>query len=163
MRALSLARLLLGLGAAAALALAARFALASPERAIEPASVLETAPDPALPPRADSDSMARIIAGRDVFRASRASASVRYDSRAADQPALPPPQAPPRPALVLVGIVAGSEPAALLDGVPGSESTRVLRAGDRFGAYTLRSIAAGEVVIAGPDTTWTLRLRTPSP
>lgn len=159
MRILTLARPVLIFATLAALALAARFAIATPRQSRESPPAIEPSPDPTAPPRADPDSIARITTARDPFRATRTPATVRFESRTADQPSAPPPQGPPRPTFVLVGILTGAEPAALVDGVPGSESTRVLRAGDRFGAYLLRSIGTSVVVIAGPDTTWTLRLR----
>jgi hypothetical protein len=112
--------------------------------------------------RARPDSLTAIIAGRDVFRAARQPSAVRFDARG-DQPAAPPPQAPPRPPFALVGILGGEDPAALLDGVPGTDHSRVVRTGDRLGDYTVRAIGANQVVIAGPDTTMTLRLRNGAP
>jgi hypothetical protein len=62
--------------------------------------------------------------------------------------------------LSLAGIMMGAEPAALVDGLPGTEGTRVLRTGEHVGDFVVRQIAPDRVVIVGRDTTWTLRVRT---
>jgi hypothetical protein len=62
--------------------------------------------------------------------------------------------------LTLAGIMMGSDPTALIDGIPGTEGTRVLRAGERVGDFVVRQIAPDRVVIASKDSTWTLRVRT---
>lgn len=106
------------------------------------------------------DSLAQVVAAHDIFRTSRRPAALPFSAQTADVNAPPPPPRtiPPRR---LSGILAGADTAALLDGIPGSEATRVVRAGDRIGEYTVRLIAADRVVMAGRDTSWTLRLRTP--
>ena len=162
-RILSIARTALVVVTLAALALTARFALASPGSSREATLPISAAPEPAMPPRAAPDSLGRIIAARDVFRSSRSQASMRFDSRTVDQPAAPPPQQSPTMGLVLVGILTGADPAALVDGVPGSETTRVLKIGDRVGDYRIRHIGGDSIVVIGRDTTWTLRVRTRYP
>lgn len=116
------------------------------------------APESAAPPLLNADSLARAIAARDPFRASRSPATVRFNPDAAAQGA--PPPVVQRPILSLAGILMGAEPAALVDGLPGTEGTRVLRAGEHVGDFVVRQIAPDRVVIAGRDTTWTLRVRT---
>lgn len=117
----------------------------------------------ALQPPADADSLARAIVARDPFRMGRAPSGVPFNPDAvAGATASPPPRAP-RPALALAGIVLGGEPQALIDGLPGVEGSRVMRVGERVGDYVLRAIAADRVVIAGPDTMWTLRVRSQFP
>jgi hypothetical protein len=109
---------------------------------------------------ANPDSLARLISARNPFRASRAPALVAFDPRVSGMPGVPPtPPAPPRPQLVLAGILLGPPHAALIEGLPGIEGARVMRAGERFGEYLLRAIASDHVLVAGRDTTWTLRLR----
>lgn len=134
---------------------------AAAEGAPEPVA---TVPATASVPRAAPDSLARLIAARNPFRANRSPATVRFDPRGTEGGG-PPPQLDhaPRPPLVLAGIMLGSEPAALLDGLPGASATTVLRAGERAGDYLVRSITADAVVIVGRDTTWTLRLRSRFP
>lgn len=97
-------------------------------------------------------------AERAPFRRSRVPARMRFDPRRDDPVfAASQPQAP-RPVLVLRGIVMGTEPAAVVDGLPGTEGGRAVRMGDRFGDLTVKRIERGEIVIRGSDTTWTLRL-----
>lgn len=111
----------------------------------------------------NADSLAGAIARRDPFRLARAPAAVPFNPDAPATPGIPLPPRPQRPALALVGLVLGAERAALIDGLPGVEGTRVLRVGERVGEYALRAIGAETAVIAGPDTVWTLRVRSPSP
>lgn len=108
---------------------------------------------------AKPDSISRLIAARNPFRLARAPSAVPFDPRASlpGAPPLPPPV--PRPQLSLAGLLLGPPHAALIEGLPGSEGARLLRAGERSGDYVLRSIAIDHVVVAGRDTTWTLRLR----
>jgi hypothetical protein len=144
------------------LAAAARFALRTPVRVASDSAplshaVLQTEP---LPP-ASVDSLAGAAAGHDPFRMSRSPAGVRFDP--GDALAVPLPMAPPmvsRPQLVLVGVVLGSEPTALIEGLPGADGPRLLRLGERVGGFGLREVTADGAVIAGPDTVWTLRVRT---
>jgi hypothetical protein len=126
----------------------------APPRA-EPLAVAEPAP-----PRANADSLARSIQGRDLFRLARRPAAVAFDpDRSAGAPAAPVAPPPQRPAFVLAGLILGPVPGALLDGLPGIEGTRVVHEGERIGAYIVRRIATDSLVIAGPDTTWVLKLR----
>lgn len=156
------ARIACMLGTMLCLALTARHLVVQPEaRAAEPLAA-ESAQPWAVVRRAAPDSLAATVAARDLFRATRAPAAIRFDPRASQQPAVPI-AVPPRPAFVLAGILSGNETAALVDGIPGAESTRLVRAGERFGDYVIRSILNQQVVIAGRDTTWTLRVRTRFP
>lgn len=135
-------------------------ALALPFRGALPAPVAEVIP-PAesgfAPQLLNSDSLAAAAVARHPFRAARRP-GLPFDParlRAAPEPEeLPPPVMPLR----LTGILAGSEPAALIDGVTGTEGTRVVRPGERAGDYTVRTIAPDHVVLAGRDTVITLRL-----
>ena len=115
------------------------------------------APDAPAAPRLRADSLARLIAQRNVFRANRSAASARFDPHGPEGSAAPPPA--PRPAPVVAGILSSAEPAVLIEGIPGVEGTRVLRVGERVGDYVIRLITADRVVIAGRDTTWTLPIR----
>jgi hypothetical protein len=147
---------------AVAIAVAARFALGAPLRApnaLPPDDAMT--PAGAMAARGNPDSLAALITRRDPFRMSREPGAVPFNpDAAADAP--PPPRAP-RPPLALAGIVLGAEPLALIDGLPGLEGSRVMRVGERAGDYVLRAITADRVVIAGPDTTWTLRVRSQYP
>lgn len=125
-------------------------------------------PGPAVAPVADSaesatpaaDSLAHVIAARDAFRIGRRPATVAYDLVRAGQPSVP---QPPKPVLVLTGIVWDSHgnPSAVIDGLPGAGGPRVVRAGDMVGPLRVRRIERERVVIAGLDTVWTLTVREP--
>jgi len=119
---------------------------------------------PEAPPLAQlaAESLASLAAARDPFRATRAPAAVPFDPvTGADAP--PPPPRQPLPPLTLVGVALGAEPAALIDGLPGTETTRVLRLGETVSGYTVRRIEEDRVIIAGPDTTWSLIVRGSQP
>lgn len=108
-------------------------------------------------PKLAAESVAAITA-RDPFRVGRRPALPAYDPlRLAEQ--LTPP--PPRPALLLVGIVDGVNPSAVIEGFPGIEGARVVRVGDVVAGLTIKKVRRGQVLITGMDTTWVLEVREP--
>jgi hypothetical protein len=106
-----------------------------------------------------ADSLARLTVSRDVFRSTRRPSSIAYDPQRAVAPVEN--NQVPKPVLALVGIVVGSEPTAVIEGIPGVEGSRVVRAGDVVSGLRVARIAADRVVIVGMDTTWTLKVREP--
>ena len=101
----------------------------------------------------------RVLISRDPFRVTRRPAATAYDPRRlAEQLASPPPA---RPVLTLVGIASSAEPAAVIEGFPGVEGSRVVRVGDVVAGLRIKQIAGGRVVIVGLDTTWGLTVREP--
>ena len=94
---------------------------------------------------------------RAPFRRDRRVPSLTYDARTAVAPASQMvPEAVPRPRLVLRGLVWGDEPAAVVEGLPGSEGPRLVRKGDTAGPLRVRAISPQFVTITGLDTTWRL-------
>lgn len=168
MRTLRAVRLLCALIAATALALALRFALvppvglATPRGGDEPATALAGARR-AVGGGADGDSLARAITARNPFRLHRSAAAAPFDPERPE--GAPSPPAATRPAIALAGIVLGAEPAALLDGLPGVEGTRLLRLGESVAGYTLRAVTSQGAVLRAPapDTTLILRVRSTAP
>jgi hypothetical protein len=69
--------------------------------------------------------------------------------------------AAPKPVLALVGLVHGADPTAVVEGFPGVEGGRVVRAGDWVGELRVVGIAADRVRIVGMDTVWVLKVREP--
>jgi hypothetical protein len=67
--------------------------------------------------------------------------------------------APPKPTLLLAGIVWGRQPLAVLEGVPGTSEPRVVVEGDTAGGLRVRSVTRDRVVVTGFDTVWTLQLK----
>jgi hypothetical protein len=107
--------------------------------------------------RIAAESVAAVVA-RDPFRIGRRPLLPAYDPlRLAEQVAAP----PPKPTLTVVGVVNGSEPSAVIEGLPGVEGSRVVRVGDEVAGLQIKRIANGRVVIAGMDTTWVLEVREP--
>jgi len=96
---------------------------------------------------------------RDVFRSARRPSPIVYDPQRAAAPVEI--NQPPKPALALVGIVAGPEPTAVIEGFPGIEGGRVVRAGDVVSGLRVKRIDGDRVVIVGMDTTWVLKVREP--
>ena len=103
-------------------------------------------------------SLTRGIVAHDPFRPERRPASVAF--LVADPGSTAPP-APPRPVLVLTGIVWGPVPQAVLEGIPGTEGPRVVRSGDVLGELRIRRITTEVVTVTGMDTTWVLKVRKP--
>jgi hypothetical protein len=65
----------------------------------------------------------------------------------------------PKPRLVVTGLVEGTAPLVLLEGVPGRESPVLLGVGDTLAGLKIRRIREGKVTITGMDTTWVLAIR----
>jgi len=105
-----------------------------------------------------ADSLAALVEAGDVFRLGHRPAPVRYDPAAG---AGPQPWSPPvsRPALRLVGLVAGATPLAAIEGLPAIEGGRVLKVGERVAGFRLIAIEGGRVRVSGQDTVWVLTLR----
>jgi hypothetical protein len=103
------------------------------------------------------DSLAMIVS-RDVFRFGRRALLPAYDPlRLAEQLA----PRPPKPLLTLVGLVNGAAPSAVLEGLPGTQGSRVVHVGDLISGLQIKAISNGRVVVAGMDTTWVLEVREP--
>lgn len=104
------------------------------------------------------DSLARAAVARDMFRPARRPA-VRYNAQQVAAPGDA--NQAPKPALTLVGLVGGGEATAVIEGLPGVEGVRVVRAGDVVAGLLIKQIGNDRVTIVGMDTTWTLRVREP--
>jgi hypothetical protein len=105
------------------------------------------------------DSLALGIVSRDLFRFERRPAAVRYQPALGEGAATLAP--PPRPQLMLRGLVLGDTSRALLEGLPGIEGSRSLRVGDVVAGLRLVAISQAQVRVVGLDTAWTLTLRRP--
>jgi hypothetical protein len=66
--------------------------------------------------------------------------------------------APTRPSITVQAIVGGPPWHAVIEGVPGKEGSIVVRQGDRFQAFFVRSVGAAGVVIAAADSSWFMPL-----
>lgn len=109
-------------------------------------------------PRLNRDSLSLLATARNPFRLTRAPAPVVFDPVAQSLGGPPTPR-PPRPLPILAGLLLGPSPGALIDGIPGTEGTRLLRIGESAGAFRVRMITPDSVVLEGADTTWSLKLR----
>jgi hypothetical protein len=104
------------------------------------------------------DSLVTTTSARNAFRADRRPAAVAYDPQ---RVGVIQANAASKPLLLLVGLVAGTMPTAVIEGFPGVEGSRVVRAGDEVSGLRVLRIEAERVVITGMDTTWVLRVREP--
>ena len=109
--------------------------------------------DAGVPSKETIDSSAGIAAQTDPFRLERRPTSVAYRP---DLEGVAPPPKPPKPVLVLDGLVGG---AALIDGAPGHPTTAIVHAGDTLGGLRIRRIGRDTVIVTDQDTTWRLTLR----
>jgi hypothetical protein len=107
-----------------------------------------------------ADSLARVSLVRPLFRTGRRAASVAYDPTRGAQPLATEPR-PPKPVLLLVGIVTGADPSAVIEGFPGIEDARVVRPGDVIAGLRVQRITDNAVRITGMDTVWVLQVREP--
>ena len=106
-----------------------------------------------------SDSLGLSIIEHDLFRLSRSPAEVAFSLVPPEPVYVEPP--PPKPQLVLSGIVWGEEPSALVEGLPGVEGVRLMRVGDSSGAIKLKRVTRTDATLVGMDTTWVLQVRKP--
>jgi hypothetical protein len=117
-------------------------------------------PPPTAPYRSYAvDSLAHLTVAGDLFRSARRPASLAYDPQRAAAP-IDVVQAP-KPILALVGLVAGGEATAVIEGFPGVEGVRVVREGDLVSGVRVVRIASDHVRLVGMDTVWVLRVREP--
>jgi len=125
-----------------------------------PLAVLRRPPPPSAVLRPyPADSLARLAVARDLFRLARRAPPIAYDPQRAAAP-VEAPQAP-KPVLALLGLVAGVQATAVIEGFPGVEGARVVRAGDVVSGIKVKEIVSDRVVLVGMDTTWVLRVREP--
>jgi hypothetical protein len=132
-----------------------------------------TASTPSAPLPAIGHVLARTVVSPDTLAHAAARVSetnpFRLDRRPAPLPyqivfdgAAPVAPRPPRPALVLKGIIGTGHPlvwVALLDGVPGHAETRLVHDGDTLGGLRVRHVGRDTVVVTATDTTWRLTVR----
>jgi hypothetical protein len=111
--------------------------------------------DAASVPAESVDAAARIVTATDPFRLDRRPTSVPYQP---DLEGVVPPPKPPKPQLMVEGLVGGM---ALVDGVPGHATTAIVQVGDTLGGLTIRRIGRDTVIVSSADTTWRLTLRRP--
>ncbi len=112
------------------------------------------------------DSLVDEIQSRDPFRLARTPAAAPFDARAdlallsrtADPRIGSAPPSPVRPQFVLHAIMGGPPWQAVLEGLPGTSGNIVVRQGDVFARFTVRSIGRDTVVVQASDTTYRLTL-----
>lgn len=128
----------------------------------ESETVHARAPDRTAPAviRYPADSLSRRLIGRDPFRVVRRASDVVYDPLRAASIGVAAPAAP-KPVLLLTGIVWGATPQAVVEGLPGVDRPRVLRAGDVVAGVAIRRIEPDRVTVVGMDTVWVLTVRRP--
>jgi hypothetical protein len=98
----------------------------------------------------DAEGLARAgaaLSEADPFRLDRQPAAVRYRPELEAPAGAAPPPAPPKPALVLRGIVGGPPWDAMLDGVPGRPGAVLVHRGDTLGGLTVSAISRDTVTI----------------
>jgi hypothetical protein len=146
-----------------------RWRRAEPAVQAPPSALSATPPEPRRIPRARLAEAGRSVVGGNPFRLDRVPAPLGFNQPDAGMmmpgmtPGMPPqytPPPPPRPQLLVSGIV-GPPWQALLEGVPGREGAVVVKRGDVLGDLRVRDITGSVVVVASPDTTWRLTVRTP--
>ena len=114
-----------------------------------------------LPRAYPADSLGRVLVGRDLFRLGRRAAVVAYDPTRGPGGVETVANAQPKPSLLLIGLVGGHEPTAVIEGFPGADAARVVRVGDVVAGLRVQSIGRAQVRIVGMDTTWVLKVREP--
>lgn len=116
-------------------------------------SLAGAARDVGAAPAESIEAAAARVAETDPFRIERKPAAIAYRP---DLEGVAPPPKPPKPQLVLEGLVGG---AALINGAPGHPATAIVHVGDTLGGLRIRHIGRDTVIVSGSDTTWRLTLR----
>jgi hypothetical protein len=93
------------------------------------------------------------------FRVDRRPSQVPFQPQLQGGAMIPPLIRPPRPTLVLSGIMGGPPWHAVLEGLPGQQGSTVVTAGQTVGAFTIRRVSRDSAVVQGMDTTWRLGVR----
>jgi hypothetical protein len=123
------------------------------------ASASESAPGRTTSP-ARIDSLVGVVVTRTPFRAARRPAAMPFDPTASTKQTVAA-AASTRPLLTLSGVVWGTEPAAIVEGLPGVERPRVVRRGEAVSGIKVTRIDRDRVWLAGLDTVWALRVKEP--
>ena len=117
----------------------------------------------ARPPRIPSDSLAEaldIVRDGNLFRHERESVSTdELTSAAPLSTTVTVVPKPPKPMLMLRGLLGGPPWTALIEGLPSREGAVVLRLGETHAGVTFRGVRHDTVAIVGFDTTWKLTVR----
>jgi hypothetical protein len=110
-----------------------------------------------------ADSLVANAFRRPLFRPGRRPAAIGFDPAHSEAASSGESAAPPveRPSLSLSGIVWGDEPMAIVEGMPGTEGSTVLRRGDTSNGIRVTRVERTRVVLVGRDTTWALEVRQP--
>ncbi len=145
-----------GLWTAAVVLAALAAARAAPLVEVEPPGSRTPRRPVVTVPAESAAAWSRVIGARDPFRLERRPADVRYGAAPRIEAMV---QRPPRPALVLQGILGGPPWRAVVEGLPGRTGGTVLAEGDSVGPLAVRLVTRDSIVIAGMDTTWVLRIR----
>jgi hypothetical protein len=139
-----------------------RWAVALADATVE-ATRIAPAPEAARLPDDTLEALSELVIAGDPFRLSNDEADVRFV--AGTEGGAAPPGAPPRgprPALTLKAIVGGPPWQAVIDGLPGQQTSTVAHDGSVYGGLQVRRVSRDSVVIQGADTTWILTFRGPS-
>ena len=124
-------------------------------------TITMSAPPDVRAPARDSIALAGAVLVRgNPFRFDRKPSAVPYQPELEGAPP-PPPAAPkpPKPVLVLRGIVGGPPWDAMVEGIPDRQGPVLVRRGDTLGGLTIRAIRRDTVIIQGADTTWRLTIK----
>jgi hypothetical protein len=91
------------------------------------------------------------------FRADGRPSRVAYDPARSEAPSGE--YQPPKPVLVVTGLLGGDRPLVVVQGVPGRDAPALLGVGDTIAGLKVQRIKEGRVTITGMDTTWVLAVR----
>lgn len=131
--------------------------------AVERPALAAPAPPPSHEPDAWKEAAALVIE-RNPFRVDRrpadAAFSLQPDKGTRTTRSAPEPP-PSRPDLALAGVIGGPPWHAVLEGVPGQRTGRLVGPGDRLGDLRVLAVRHDTAIVAGFDTTWVLTLKRP--
>jgi hypothetical protein len=119
-------------------------------------------PAPGAPKTKGPDTLiasARGIVAANPFRLERRPTAIPYGSET--EPDGRYESVPPKPDLLLTGVLGGPPWQAVLTGVPGHDGSVVVREGESIDVFVVSRVTRDTVVVQGADTTYVLTVRTP--
>jgi hypothetical protein len=140
------------------------FAAARAPKDRSPRALPIAEPTPRDFPTPDAGVNVVALVGQDPFRAARRPPSPRYLAPGLGpdgEPEEPAPPPTPRPEWTLTGVIWGSPPLAVFDGVPDNLTAGLLAEGDSVGPIRVDRIAPDTVYLRGVGAAWAFVIEVP--
>lgn len=110
-------------------------------------------------PKDSLEERGQYLIDNNPFRLSNEPPTVRYGVTPPPPKTNVTPARPPKPSLLLRGVLGGPPWRAIIEGIPGAPTAVVVREGERVGSLLVKEIRLAAVIVTGVDTAWKLAIR----